>query len=351
MYGSAEPGGNGDGIRDMQCGGACHGDASLNGTSTAQLLLIADSEMYEGIPASLTLTASGLQTGYSGIVGLFLLTDTTGHSDTPQDAGWEVLSDVNGGSNNYVEITLEPGQTDVTLSWVVRPSAVGSTPFYAAIHHGGSSTPYFGITAEPLVVTVEEVPENLPRLHPDFKPPTSRLIGETTTLEITTLQADQFTIEWRYEDGPINVQILNSTETNVWFTEFPAALQPSTLQWRAVLDGEGPIQTTPWFTLLSEEPSWEVDQIAVYMQAFALLTFVAGLVLVLQSRFTRREETKAYDQTMAVLSLSPSDEHDSILESTGPPIPKEGLPDGWNEDQWSWYGHDYLAGKYGGEKT
>ena len=32
--GAAEPGGNGDGLRDMQCGGACHGDASQNASSS-----------------------------------------------------------------------------------------------------------------------------------------------------------------------------------------------------------------------------------------------------------------------------------------------------------------------------
>ena len=30
------------------------------------------------------------------------------------------------------------------------------------------------------------------------------------------------------------------------------------------------------------------------------------------------------------------------------PLPAEGLPNGWTEEQWEWYGHDYLAGKYGG---
>jgi hypothetical protein len=106
-----------------------------------------------------------------------------------------------------------------------------------------------------------------------------------------------------------------------------------------------------WFIFIFEEPSWEVDQLAVYMQAFALLTFVAGLVLVLQSRFTRRDEIKAYDQTMQILPNGALDGEDLTDESSGPPIPASGLPDGWNKEQWSWYGDDYLAGKYGGEQA
>ena len=34
-FSQANPGGVGDGIFDMQCGGACHGDSSLNQTSSA----------------------------------------------------------------------------------------------------------------------------------------------------------------------------------------------------------------------------------------------------------------------------------------------------------------------------
>ena len=30
------------------------------------------------------------------------------------------------------------------------------------------------------------------------------------------------------------------------------------------------------------------------------------------------------------------------VESQGPPLPAEGLPEGWTEEQWSHYGHQYL---------
>jgi len=350
-YGSAEPGGNGDGTRDMQCGGACHGDASLNGTSTANMQLSSETEIYEGIPTSLTLTVTGIDNGYNSLVGLFLLTDTTGHSDTPEDAGWEVLSDVNGGVNNYVEISLDSGQTEVSISWVVRASQVGTTSWYAAIHHGGSSIPYFGITPEALDVTVVEVPENLPRLSPDFSPPTVRTIGATTVFDVQTLETQEFIIEWKSDDGQIMTLNANSSATNSWQVEFPPALLPSTLQWRAVLDGEGPPQTTPWFTLVAEEASWEVSQLAVYVQAFALMFFTAGVVLVLQARFTRSEAYKQYDQTSEILPLDSTITPAAPVESQGPPIPADGLPAGWDEEQWKWYGHDYLAGKYGGEEV
>ena len=48
--GGANPGGVGDGNFDMQCGGACHGDASQNQTSPALLELTLDSTAYLDLP-------------------------------------------------------------------------------------------------------------------------------------------------------------------------------------------------------------------------------------------------------------------------------------------------------------
>ena len=110
----ANPGGVGDGNFDMQCGGACHGDASQNQTSPALLQLSTDSTAYVNIPLSITAQISGVQFSSSDKIGLFLITDTTGHSDLPEDAGWTVLSDQNGGDNNYVELPA----SSLTLSLI-----------------------------------------------------------------------------------------------------------------------------------------------------------------------------------------------------------------------------------------
>ena len=34
------------------------------------------------------------------------------------------------------------------------------------------------------------------------------------------------------------------------------------------------------------------------------------------------------------------------MPNEAPPLPEDGLPDGWTMDQWRWYGHEWLA-KYG----
>ena len=314
-FGAAEPGGTGDSIQNIQCGGACHGDASMNETSGALLSLSSPVTIYVGIPATLTLTATNLDTSSTRLVGLFLLTDMTGHSDTPQDAGWEILSDANGGAMNYIEQKLDPGQNETSISWVLRASTLGTTTFYAAIHHGGGySSPFFGTTASGFEVTVQPVPENLPRLAADFTPPTLRTLDTPTEFNIETQFTDSMQFEWKSEDGLIMNGIVNSTENNSWTVTIPAALQPTTVQWRVVLVGEGPEQTTPWFTLAAEESSWEVTISAVYLQAFALLFMTAGIVIALQTRFSSDSSIAKYDETPPVIETVILDKNPDNLE-------------------------------------
>lgn len=314
-FGAAEPGGTGDSIQNIQCGGACHGDASMNETSGALLSLSSPVTIYVGIPATLTLTATNLDTSSTRLVGLFLLTDMTGHSDTPQDAGWEILSDANGGAMNYIEQKLDPGQNETSISWVLRASTLGTTTFYAAIHHGGGySSPFFGTTASGFEVTVQPVPENLPRLAADFTPPTLRTLDTPTEFNIETQFTDSMQFEWKSEDGLTMNGIVNSTENNSWTVTIPAALQPTTVQWRVVLVGEGPEQTTPWFTLAAEESSWEVTISAVYLQAFALLFMTAGIVIALQTRFSSDSSIAKYDETPLVIETVILDKNPDNLE-------------------------------------
>ena len=318
-FGAAEPGGTGDSIQNIQCGGACHGDASMNETSGALLSLSSPVTIYVGIPTTLTLTATNLDTSSTRLVGLFLLTDMTGHSDTPQDAGWEILSDANGGAMNYIEQKLDPGQNETSISWVLRASTLGTTTFYAAIHHGGGySSPFFGTTASGFEVTVQPVPENLPRLAADFTPPTLRTLDTPTEFNIETQFTDSMQFEWKSEDGLTMNGIVNSTENNSWTVTIPAALQPTTVQWRVVLVGEGPEQTTPWFTLAAEESSWEVTISAVYLQAFALLFMTAGIVIALQTRFSSDSSIAKYDETPLVIETVILDKNpDNCEENDG----------------------------------
>jgi len=333
-FSQANPGGVGDGIFDMQCGGACHGDSSLNQTSSALIEFQIEGTPYLEQPISINAVASGSQLSIYDKIGLFLLTDTTGHSDTPRDAGWEVLSDSNGGTNNYLEGNIDVETNNISASWTIKPTELTTTMFYVSIHHGGDDVPYFGIS-QGFELEVLPIPENLPRLAADFTPQTSRDLGEETIVKVETEEVSSVLIEWKIEGSTTTTVIANSSEIGTWQFNVPASNQPSILQWRAILDGEGPSQTTPWFTLVAQEPPFEVDEAAVYLQSFALFIFVIGIVLTLQIRYFKEiNEEKQWEQTETIIEQNSS--------NNPPPLPNGQLPPGWTMEQWEWYGHEYI---------
>ena len=114
--GSANPNGVGQGTFDAQCGGACHGDADMNRSSSSTVVVDAPETAYEGLPTSVSVTITDVETTVSGLLGVFLLSDLSGADDTPADAGWTILSNSEGGDQNYVEITVAPvSYTHLTL--------------------------------------------------------------------------------------------------------------------------------------------------------------------------------------------------------------------------------------------
>ena len=181
--GSANPNGVGDGTFDAQCGGACHGDADMNRSSASTVTVSGPSTAYEGLPTSVDVTVSNIETTVSGLLGIFLLSDLSGAGDTPADDGWTIVSNSEGGTQNYVEVLVEPGQTEHTVSWTLRAPTTGSYGLHAAIHHGtqdGSEAPFFGATIEPIEINVVPVPEALPRGSPAFGAPGGRAVGGVT---------------------------------------------------------------------------------------------------------------------------------------------------------------------------
>ncbi|MDP6333554.1 MAG: hypothetical protein QF479_02860 [Candidatus Poseidoniaceae archaeon] len=330
----ANPGGVGDDVFDMQCGGACHGDSSLNQTSSATISVQLEGTPYIDQPIAISAVISGAQLSYSGDLGVFLLTDTTGHSDTPADAQWEILSDSKGGTNNYLEGKLLLGQDNFSASWTIKPTTLTTTTFYVSIHHGGDDIPYFGVSSG-LQVEVLPIPDNLARLSSDFTPQTTRPLGEDTSVLIETEDVSSVKIEWKVEGSSSTTVIANSSGNNIWEFIAPASNQPSAIQWRAILEGEGPSQTTPWFTLVAQEPPFEVDQTAVYLQSSALFIFVLGLVLSVQIKLSKGKQIeKHWEQTEQVAQDNTSMDI--------PPLPDGQLPPGWTMEQWQWYGHEYL---------
>ena len=357
-FGAAEPGGNGDGLRDMQCGGACHGDAGQNATSSLSLSIETPEQVWAGQPTQVTIVAAGVDVSHDeDLVGLFLLSSTNANGDTPLSNGWEILSDGKGGTGNYVERSTDGSGVSLQHTWILRTDTLGEQTLFASVHHGdatGSSQgrPFFGIS-EAFVINIEPVPEDLPRLHENFVPLSMREVGEATLVELQTKFTETVAIEWQTEDGAILDAPVNASGEQLWEFSLPATLKPSSLQWRATFTGQGPEQTTPWFTLAAQITPAEVDDRPIYIQGLAMGLLLFGAVVALQKPRTNPETAlKTFDQTAEIFTVQaaePVAEPVAASLSDAPaPIPEEGLPSGWTEEQWAWYGHEYLAGTYGG---
>lgn len=297
--GSANPNGVGEGTFDAQCGGACHGDADMNKSSSSIVSVEAPDTVYEGLLTSVSITVEQIETTQTGLLGVFLLSSMNGAGDTPSDQGWAIVSNSEGGSENYVEVTVNPGQSKHTVTWTLRAPSVGTYALHGAIHHGGqdgSDAPFFGASSTPASIDVQTVPEDLPRLDEAFNPPVERTVGEGTTVELTTQFVEGLRVEWRVAGGEPQEVPATANGDETWSFELPASLQPSVIEWRAHLSGEGPEQTTPWFQLKSEEPKWSVDETTAYVQSIAmLLAFMAGF-MALQHRTS--SSSKAYEDDM-----------------------------------------------------
>ena len=299
LHVSGNPGGVGNSLENMQCGGACHGDANQNATSNLQLSLEPSRTVWVGQPTEIIVQVSGFDSSHDvDQIGIFLLSSTNANNDLPTSDGWTILSDGMGGSNNYIEYASIDSNV-LTHSWILRAEEVGEKQLYVSVHHGDNSgndagSPFFGVS-QAFEITVEAIPENLQRIDPEYQPPTSREVGESTTLCLETIAASDVVIEWREPSG--ESYQLETIQNNVcWNAVLPSALTTSTIEWRAILEGEGPQQTTPWFSLTSTEPTWEADETALMLQSIAHFVLFFGLVLLVRKPKPRDDEFKAYTE-------------------------------------------------------
>ena len=266
------------------------------------LLLIYNSvwnhlEQWAGQPTEITVQISGFDTSHDiDQIGIFLLSSTNANNDIPTTDGWSILADGMGGSNNYIEYASVDSNV-LTHSWILRADEVGEKVLYVSVHHGDNSgtdagSPFFGVS-QAFQITVESIPENLQRIDPEYQPPTSREVGESTTLCLQTIAASNVVIEWREPSGE-SYQVETTQNNGCWNAVLPSALSASTIEWRAILDGEGPQQTTPWFSLASAEPTWEADETALLLQSIAHFVLFFGLVLLVRKPKRSDDEFKDY---------------------------------------------------------
>ena len=206
----------------------------------------------------------------------------------------------------------------------------------------------------------------------------------------TSTMPEQYTLTTSVEDGwqvTCDKRLVNAT--GIQFESRPvASLTPQFQQKRCeVLNLNGPLEGEVRFTVKTDDGQLESTQVVALTfeqppedDSFGSFVMVGGSIgafafvalLVFMLRGNRGEdeseflEEHEYHKEVApiagpptsdrVQKTEPAIEHTSVEQSmntqtetvevtqAGPPIPASGLPAGWTEEQWAYYGQQYLDG-------
>jgi len=321
----AIPTGVGDDNRDFSCGGSCHSDPGLSGESSAIIEMSSDRvEAYSSGLITISVKVSEMELSSKRIVGIFLLSDLHGVADTPQDAGWSILYNDNGGATNFQETRAFDSSEGVTVSWMLRaPAEQGNHTLFAAVHHGGGGVARMAVDEVGISIIVGPVPENLPQIAIGWEPVMIRKIGEDTTLILPVVNATTVQVEWRIgDDGPTET-IAASLGQDGWSAVLPMALSDVEFQYRILMSNDDFSESSQWVTLTGEQQEWSTNVWAVRWQMCGIMFAVIGLCIATQRRLAHslRLPADAMASTLAVAphATIPADQTDLLMQSAPPP--------------------------------
>ncbi len=386
----ARPSGVGDDNRDFTCGGSCHSDPGLSGESSAVIEMSSDrTEVYSSGLLTVSVKVTEMELSSKRIVGVFLLSDLHGVADTPEDAGWKILDNDNGGESSYQETRAFDSSEGVTVSWVLRsPAEQGNHTLFAAVHHGGGGVARMAVDEVGISIEVGPIPENLPQIALDWNPSSNREIGEGTMLTLPVVNATTVQVEWRIgDDGPTHIVTAISGEDG-WTASVPMALSNVEFQYRVLMSNDNFSENSRWVTLSSEQAEWSTNIWAVRLQMCGIMFAVIGLCIAVQRRLANSvgPQDDAMASTLAVVpnAMIPADQTALFIESAPPPptldevramaagnSPPMGFdelppvqqdsttvvdasesatlalddprrPGNWNDEQWLYYGHEHI---------
>lgn len=250
----AYTGGWGDSALDHNCGSSCHIGPTNHGTGVIEISANKPSVITgQGIVISVNVTED--QLGGDALVGAFLLRSSTGSGDGPEQDGWEVLQDPNGGTNNYVEIESPGAGATVTFRWTLKaPATPGDYTLLVRVHHGSTARNPLWEDSAAFVVAVTPIPPGVPSI--DHTPVSAGFVGQAIDLEAWVVNATTGVfLHWRSAGEPDfrSVEMVNTSEADGvrwrYTASIPALAAPGNLEYYLVATRDSLYTDTPTFTV------------------------------------------------------------------------------------------------------
>jgi hypothetical protein len=282
------------------------------------------------------------------LVGIFLLTGTYGVDDTPQTAGWTILSDGEGGTGNYAETRVLGSDAVASVQWSLRaPQTEGEYRLITSMHHGGDNTPRLALDAVGILISVGPVPENMPQISADWAPPTTSVVGETVQISVPTVNATSVSLEWRTDDGTTGTDPLTASQ-DVWSGSLPTPLSPTEIQYRVPMTNDEFEEYSAWITLSVEEVEVFPNAWAFRLQSLAVLFTALALCISLNRRLGRKAGIGKSGalEVFGDLASMPMAEAQVVVATLD--LSDVRRPVGWSDEQWVHYGEEYLRDLGGG---
>jgi len=309
--GVANPGGKGDNNRDFTCGGSCHGDPSLSALSTADIQISMKSTAYSGTATEVSVSITGMDLSSNNLVGIFLLGSKNGNGDHPEDYGWQIIQDPNGGGSNYVEVISSDGS--VSVSWVLlAPMDEGVKEIFVSIHHGSyynhDNKAYIGET-EAFTVDIAPIPANYPTLAEGWSSPDERVSGDSSPIIIRTVNTDDLSVLWRIsgesQSHEASVEMVSNQE---WEVSIPATLGDTRIEYQIIASMDEFSNQMPWLSIGTSEPYFDGTSLGAKLQSFSFALIILGFMLSLQAWFSPRGVRKEFENTNEVEASLSSDD-------------------------------------------
>jgi hypothetical protein len=301
--GVANPGGKGDSNRDFTCGGSCHGDPSLSSPSPAEIHIDMKSTAFSGTATEVSISVSGMELSNNNLIGIFLLGSKNGNNDHPEDYGWQIIQDPNGGTSNYVEIISS--ENTVAVSWVLlAPMEEGQKEIFVSIQHGSmynhDNKAFIGET-DGFIVNIEPIPANYPTLEEGWVSPDERVSGDSSAIIIRTVNTDTLSVLWRLpgesQSHEASVEMISDQE---WEVSIPATIGDTRIEYQIIASMGEFSNQMPWLSIGTSDPYFDGTSLGAKLQSFSIILIILGFMLSLQTWFSPRGFSNQIDNTNEV---------------------------------------------------